>query len=84
MSILLTQTNVQMMTPLYVVIYFLAAGYDTTEVIADMHVTNKGGSLATIEDYINKQYPGDKSFTHRGGKICKVPPGHRIRIAKFI
>ena len=50
-----------------------------------MHVTNKAGdSLATIEDYINKQYPGDKSFTHRGGKICKFPPGHRIHIAKLI
>ena len=67
--------------PLHVVNCFLAAGYDTTEVIADMHVTNKAGdSLETIEDYINKQYPSDISFTHRGGKICKFPPGHRIRI----
>ena len=29
--------------PLYVINCFLAAGYDTTEVIADMHVTNKAG-----------------------------------------
>ena len=43
--------------PLYVVNCFLAAGCDTTEVIADMHVTNKAGdSLETIEDYIYKQY----------------------------
>lgn len=48
--------------PLYVVNCFLAAGYDTSEVIADMHVTNKAGdSLATIEEYINKQYTGDKA-----------------------
>ena len=49
-----------------------------------MSQTRQGDSLETIEDYINKQYPSDISFTHRGGKICKFPPGHRIRIAKLI
>ena len=68
--------------PLYVVNCFLAAGY---EVIADMNIVNKpGNSLETIEHYINEQYPGDLSFTHMCGKICKFPPGHRSRIAKFV
>ena len=44
--------------PPYVVSCFLAAGYDTLDVIADMSVSSKpGNSLEVVEKYINDQYP---------------------------
>ena len=71
--------------PPYVVSCFLAAGYDTLDVIADMSVSSKpGNSLEVVEKYINDQYPGDIKFTHMGAKTCKFPPGHISRIAKFV
>ena len=70
--------------PPYVVNCFLAAGFDTAEVIAEMNISKSGNSLQTIVNYINEQCPNNPMFTHMGNKVCKFPPGHKLRIKKFI
>lgn len=70
--------------PPYIVNCFLASGYDTFSVISDMDTSdNPGNSLQGMEDFINEQYPDDPLYLH-SGKVCKFPPGHRIRIKKFV
>ena len=73
--------------PSYITNCFLAAGFDSAEVIASMDLSTKpGNSLYVMENYINGQFPGDEKYTHimRGSKQCKFPPGHKIRIEKFV
>ena len=70
--------------PSYIVSCFLASGYDTLPVIAEMDASDgPGNAIQSIEDFINEQYPGDPLYT-RGRKVCKFPPGHRIRIKRFV
>ena len=60
-AIKIMQTNL----PEYVVNCFVAAGFDTLEVIADMDTSGEpGNSLQLIEDFINNEHPGDTKFTH--------------------
>lgn len=67
--------------PLYVVKCFIAAGFDTLEVIAEMNISNEAGnSIMQIENFISDEYPDDPE--HVRGK--KFPPGHKIRIQKFV
>ena len=50
---------------------FLASGYDTLPVIAEMDAFDcPGNAIQGIEDFINEQYPGDPLYT-RGQKVCK-------------
>ena len=73
--------------PEYVVNCFVAAGFDTLEVIADMDSSGEpGNSLQLIEDFINNEHPGDTRFTHgtTAASTFKFPPGHRQSIAKFV
>ena len=71
--------------PTYIINCFLAAGFDSLDVITDMNLSNKPGySIETIENYINEQFPGDKTYTHFGSNVCKFPPGHKGRINKFV
>lgn len=71
--------------PQYIVNCFLAAGYDSFEVIAEMNASNKpGNSIDCIEEFINEQHPGENEYTHMNSKKCIFPPGHRNRIAQFI
>lgn len=66
--------------PEYVVNCFVAAGFDTLEVIADMDTSGEpGNSLQLIEDFINNEHPGDTKFTHgtTAASTFKFPPGHR-------
>lgn len=69
--------------PKYVVNAFLAAGYDTLEVIADIDE----GSLQEIEQFISESYPSDPKYLPNAcltGHGLKFPPGHRKRILKFV
>ena len=73
--------------PEYVVNCFVAAGFDTLEVIADMDTSGEpGNSLQLIEDFINNEHPGNTKFTHgtTAASTFKFPPGHRQSIAKFV
>jgi hypothetical protein len=72
--------------PEYIVNCFVAAGYDTLDVIADMDVSDKpGNTLEEIATFIAKEYPGDPRFV-RGtmSRSSVFPPGHRRRIASFV
>ena len=73
--------------PEYVVNCFVAAGFDTLEVIADMDTSGKpGNSLQLVEDFINNEHPGDPKFTHgtTAASTFRFLPGHRQSIAKFV
>ena len=77
--------------PNYVVNCFLAAGYDVSEVITSMDVSdNPGNSIELIERYISERYPNDPRYCNnpdsdvRSGRSFQFPPGHRIRIRNFI
>ena len=77
--------------PPYIVRCFLAAGFDTTEVISSMDTSeDTGNSISAIESFITKYYPGHKDFcctpAHAPGvqQPFVFPPGHRIRITNFI
>ena len=55
--------------PSYITNCFLAAGFDSAEVIASMDLSTKpGNSLYVMENYINGQFPGDEKYTHMGVK----------------
>ena len=46
--------------PSYIVSSFLASGYDTLPVIAEIDASDgPGNAIQDIEDFINEQYPGD-------------------------
>lgn len=73
--------------PEYVVNCFVAAGFDTLDVIADMDTSGKpGNSLQLVEDFINNEHPGDPKFSHgtTAGSTFRFLPGHRQSIAKFV
>lgn len=70
--------------PAYIVNCFVAAGYDTLAVIADMDVTDSpGNSIEIIEDFINREFPNNQLYSRNGSK-CNFPPGHRQRIKMFV
>ena len=71
--------------PTYVCNSFVAAGFDTLSVIAEMDVSNSpGNSLQVIEDFITKEYPNDPRF-YRSNMTCTFfLPGHRQRIVRFV
>ena len=76
-------TALQAKLPRYIVNCFLAAGYDTLEVIADVD----DDCLQEIEQFISEQYPNDPKYTPTKIPIhtpFKFPPGHRKRIQKFV
>jgi hypothetical protein len=53
--------------PPYIVNCFLAAGFDSPDVIAGMNLTLKpGNSIEIIENYIKEYYPGITKFTTYG------------------
>ena len=66
--------------PQYVVNCFITAGYDTIDVIKDIN-DNK---LDDLEEFINNNFPKNQKYIHPDFNICKIPPGHRMRIAKFV
>ena len=67
--------------PAYVVKCFIAAGFDTLEVIAKMNISNKpGNSIELIEQFISDEYPNNPEYM----RSKKFPPGHRIRIQDFV
>ena len=67
--------------PAYIVKCFIATGFDTLEVIAEMDVGSEAGnSIEQIEQFICNEYPDNPEY-ERGKKF---PPGHRIRIQKFV
>lgn len=77
--------------PEYVVNSFVAAGYDTLEVISELDVSDKpGNSLEEIEEFITKEHPDDSQFSRAcsatSAPTCtfKLPPGHRKRVQKFV
>lgn len=75
--------------PPYIVRCFLAAGYDTLEVISSMDITeNKGNSIDIIESYIQKYYAGKKEFYSDMLPDMQLSfvfsPGHRLPICKFV
>ena len=78
--------------PEYVVNCFLAAGYDVTEVIVAMDVSeNPGNSIESIENYISDRYPKDPRYSNNpdcdttfSPKPFEFPPGHKIHIRNFI
>ena len=73
--------------PGYIVSCMLAAGFDTLDTLARMDVGNLlGNSIQIIEEYISSNFPGDARYMHAPllGSTCKFPPGHRIRIERFV
>eukprot|EP00731_Ephydatia_muelleri_P017431 Em0010g529a len=73
--------------PGYIVSCMLAAGFDTLDTVARMDVGNQpGNSIQIIEEYISSNFPGDARYMHAPllGSTCKFPPGHRIRIERFV
>lgn len=69
--------------PKYVVNGFLAAGYDTLEVIADLDED----SLQEIEQFISENYPHDPKYLPNATSCLtglRFPPGHRKRILIFV
>ena len=79
-------TMMRMKLPEYIVNRFVAAGYDTLDVIAEMDMSDKpGNSLQLIEEFIAKEYPNDPQYIRCAmAPSFKFPPGHRQRIAKFV
>ena len=75
--------------PPYVVRCFLAAGYDTPEVISSMDICeNESNSVNVIESFIQKYYAGNREFYSDMVPDMQHPfvfsPGHRVRICSFI
>ena len=75
--------------PPYVVRCFLAAGYDTQEVISSMNIgNNDNNSFDIIESYIQKYYARNKDFYNDMTPDMQLPfvfsPGHRQRICSFV
>ena len=70
--------------PEYIVNGFLAAGYDTLELIADLDE----GSIQEIEQFISENYPHDPKYLPNTASSCltglRFPPGHRKRILMFV
>ena len=72
--------------PTYIVNSFIATGYDTLDVIADL--TNE--DITEIEAIIKHDFVGNDRFVnHATGNtsdmsLFKFQPGHRKRIQKFI
>ena len=58
--------------------------FDTLDTLARMDVGNQPGN--SIEEYISSNFPGDARYMHAPllGSMCKFPPGHRIRIERFV
>ena len=84
----LTEAAIMLMKrnlPTYICNSFVAAGFDTLSVIAEMDVSDSpGNSLQVIENFISKEYPNDPRF-YRSNMTCTFfPPGHRQRIARFV
>ena len=74
--------------PAYVVNRFLAAGYDSKEVLASMDVSSKkGNSITEIEKFIERSFPDDNTMCcpfPSSKHPYEFPPGHRIRICNFV
>ena len=73
--------------PQYLCNCLLLCGFDTLEVISEIKVNSTlsaGDSVHEIEKYVNENVPGDMQYTHMAAPSCKVPPGHRIALQKFI
>ena len=74
--------------PSYIVNRFLAAGYDSKEIITSMDVTNrKGNSIGEIEKYIERSFSDDETMRSpfpSPKHPYEFPPGHRIRICNFV
>lgn len=73
--------------PQYLCNCLLLCGFDTLELISEMKVnstSSAGDSVHEIEKYVNENVPGDMQYTHMAAPTCKVPPGHRIALQKFI
>lgn len=67
--------------PSYVYKCFVAAGFDTLEVIAEMTITDgPGNSIDEIQQFISQEFPDNVKC----GRGKKFPPGHRLRIKNFI
>ena len=74
---------------MYIVNCFLAAGYDVTEVITSMDVSNSPGNfIELIVSYISESYPSDLKYCIYPDSVLRInlfrfPPGHRICICNF-
>ena len=84
----LADKAVSLMILAYIVNSFIATGYDTLDVIADL--TDE--DISEVEAIIRKDFVGDERFlNHATGNLntsgmwqFKFQPGHRKRIQKFI
>lgn len=74
--------------PKYVVNCFLAAGFDTEQVICSMDITSDGpkNSIKIIESYIAKRFQGnpDMCDSFSSQLPFEFPPGHKLRICSFV
>ena len=74
--------------PKYVVNCFLAAGFDTEEVICNMDITSDGpkNSINIIESYIAKRFPGNPEMCDSFSSQLpfEFPPGHKLRMCSFV
>ena len=74
--------------PTYIVNCFLAAGYDSEEIIISMDVSNrKGNSISEIEKFIERSFPEDETMRSpfpSSKYPYEFPPGHRICICNFV
>ena len=74
--------------PAYAVNCLLAAGFDSTDVLSSMDVTEgPTNSIEVIETFIDKHFSGNKEYYSTPALASRpfvFPPGHRIRIANFV
>lgn len=72
--------------PEYIVNCFVASGYDTLPIIAEMDISDEpGNTLQVIEQFIAKEYPNDRRFSRSTISPSSLfPPGHRRRIERFV
>ena len=78
--------------PNYVMNCMRAAGFDELEVIASMNITdNEENIINKIERYIDKRhksnqemFPPSCTLESMNSLPFEFPPGHRIRICKFV
>ena len=69
--------------PGYVQECMLASGFDTLYAIVSMD-TDCDKHIDQVEEFIQKNFPGNTLYCNPHSTKCKFPPGHRIRIKQFV
>ena len=71
--------------PPYIVRCFLAAGFDSMDVIASMNISESASnSITVIESFIEKYYSGNEDYCCGPVTPFVFPPGHRVHIQNFV